>query len=892
MIITSPYNFVPLNEDIYYPEWGDKVSHDMPFSDAEDGTIEVTVENVSPLFTRNGQASGTSPKDKTPYSAHIMTPDGRRLYYIPGTSIKGMLRSTMEVMAFGKMEQKTHYTNRWFGHREVGVLSEEGQDYHMKMEEGNVKAGWLELRGEAMYLYPCVNGFKTVEIEELSVRFPSYMRVMRKKSPWEVNNGISNHGYLYPDYQTDDGVYRLVCTGFMQNTKPKGKAHEYLFSAADESNRKEIAKEVKERFESVYEPSPHFEDYIKYMKKGNRIAIFYIEENYRVEYIGLSRFFRYPYQRDLNQLVGFQQKIDKKRYDLPETIFGSATKDSSLKGRVQISNAFCSVSISDSELSEVKLLLGQPKASYYPLYLQQTNKPYKTYDTATAIAGRKFYRVFHNGETTDLKEMNENNENVKSTLRCIPSGHTFSFRINVHNMKPIEIGAILSALTFHNTQTSYHTIGQAKNFGYGKLGHADIKLRGLQKSVDEYLRDFELTMNIFTMSRKKPFKWNESKQLKKLVNITSEHEVSTLQIMTLNEFKESKKRDAFCKLEQLTDNKVKTLLSEDDLNAIDKIAKENYLKDCVFEIKGKYNFLEEQVNACLLKCDYSAAVKAYNDIIVLCSDKDVSHLVEVSDILNRTKQALEENKASLLIQCCDSMFDHAKLYKEEYLEDKAIESYQMIERWCNSSGLLEQDDIMAIFTRAKKEREGLKANAYKATITTRYEKAKSLEASGNKDDLQKAVEKYEAIKDDLSKRGLATDAEDAIIAALTTKIAKLEAEEQDDEEKEKLRLLKAKLDAGITTILDEKYTEGPNAGKYKIKDLKVCNDRVRTWLRDTKIVYGRETLTDEEKEALVNTVRRIKQTGGKLKPFDKDKEWNTRLADYIGKDKAFELYNE
>ena len=31
--INAPYNFVPLSDTVVIPEWGDKVSHDLPFRD-------------------------------------------------------------------------------------------------------------------------------------------------------------------------------------------------------------------------------------------------------------------------------------------------------------------------------------------------------------------------------------------------------------------------------------------------------------------------------------------------------------------------------------------------------------------------------------------------------------------------------------------------------------------------------------------------------------------------------------------------------------------------------------------------------------------------------------------------------------------------------------------
>ena len=93
MPLTSPYNFVPINKHVYYPSWGNLVSMDIPFEDGEDGYIEVTFKNVSPLFTRNGARLEQDSKKKETLTSHIIDENGKRRYFIPAATIKGMLRT-------------------------------------------------------------------------------------------------------------------------------------------------------------------------------------------------------------------------------------------------------------------------------------------------------------------------------------------------------------------------------------------------------------------------------------------------------------------------------------------------------------------------------------------------------------------------------------------------------------------------------------------------------------------------------------------------------------------------------------------------------------------------------------------------------------------------------
>ena len=96
MIIKSPFNFVPLNSKVFFPEWANQISQDIPFSDGVSGIIDLTITAESPIYIHNGQLhkedkenkekSKKDDKEKKDYSfSHITTAKGNR-YFIPGTS--------------------------------------------------------------------------------------------------------------------------------------------------------------------------------------------------------------------------------------------------------------------------------------------------------------------------------------------------------------------------------------------------------------------------------------------------------------------------------------------------------------------------------------------------------------------------------------------------------------------------------------------------------------------------------------------------------------------------------------------------------------------------------------------------------------------------------------
>lgn len=100
-MIKAPFNFVPLNDKVYIPDWADKISQDVPFSDGLYGKIKISIVAETPIFICDGHTPQKEKNNEIQEFCH--TDDG--IYYIPGTSIKGAIRSVMEILSFGKMTQ-------------------------------------------------------------------------------------------------------------------------------------------------------------------------------------------------------------------------------------------------------------------------------------------------------------------------------------------------------------------------------------------------------------------------------------------------------------------------------------------------------------------------------------------------------------------------------------------------------------------------------------------------------------------------------------------------------------------------------------------------------------------------------------------------------------------
>ena len=144
--IKAQYNFVPLEDTVFFPEWQNRISQDIPFSDGVSGRIDIKIEAKTPIFVRNGQAQLTEQEKKEGKKgddSFSHTDDGR--YFIPGTSIKGELRNVLEILSFGKM---TQVQDARFGIRDL-------KDKNYRELINNVHCGWLERRESYFVIEDC-----------------------------------------------------------------------------------------------------------------------------------------------------------------------------------------------------------------------------------------------------------------------------------------------------------------------------------------------------------------------------------------------------------------------------------------------------------------------------------------------------------------------------------------------------------------------------------------------------------------------------------------------------------------------------------------------------------------------------------------------------------------
>lgn len=510
MTIKAPFNFVPLSDKVFFPEWAKQISHDIPFEDGESGIIELKITAETPIFVRNGH---------TEEQQREAMDFARRVY---DTILK-------------KIEET--------------LTEKEINDKLDKLKTGNRKRS--PDRSDAK---------KSLIIEKLENELRTGNKHWINEIISCLNKDTNNYPYFL--FSQINGNY------FIPATTIKGCLRNVL----------EILSFGKYKINQSYDFSA---------TKG-------------------IDFYDFLNQRD-----------EKYSYDLAESIFGTVS-DESLKGRVQISNALCVNSEKVESGDVIMFSMGTPKPSYYPIYLKQTdinslgivNKyvDYQNKPEEIKLNGWKRYIIHDHFREKKINVYRSGDDLSKQAAIFKPIKNAdFYATIRFHNLKVEELGALVSAITFHNHLDCSHSLGVAKSFGYGcvSIEIQKIVLNGdcisdknnILNKIREYCGIFQSLMQDEIGE-----KWSDSVYVKELIEMAKgTNNPNLLEYMEFSEFKRAIDKQEFlelfstCKNGKRTNYPVfsnkKTEISKEKLeNLKDEIISKN---DNVLELTNK-NFVESK----------------------------------------------------------------------------------------------------------------------------------------------------------------------------------------------------------------------------------------------------------------------------------------------------------
>jgi len=575
-MITSPYNFLPLTEKVFYPKWGDDVQHDMPFRDGVSGEIEIEVIAKRPIYTRNHAEKPLAPstghetllpffenrgidgKDRAAFEAwtsFAKNSDG--VYELPATLIHGAVRNLIKIIGCGSFRDARNEDR--YAVRDLNLL-----DYKNQFAKGGRNTqiefqsltGWLVKKDDEWAIYPCghhrveqndlcgataalppANRLPMGEFKKAEQRAANLKKAERAANLKKAERAANSVREKY-DLWAKTGLSRTLSYAPQKDATPQRDRHqlplvyrwatnigkgtasgeivftgqpsptkhmEFIFdtSASAISAGKEIPLQADghvKRFLFAHQESEGLAFWKADLNDGKPVPVFYLGNKKSVKDFGLAQMFRLPARRTLTDGIP-SDHLDPNQHDLADLIFGTVhgKKGHALRGRA----SFCSFEAQD-EPKAMELewtVLGEPRPSFYPNYLEQETEPNgrgdelpitgKNKRTGKAIhdqpnsllsskirlRGWKRYAAWPDWESSDYipKHVTPPNhtlvepENIKSATAFapLPTGSRFKGKLRFHNLRKCELGALIWAIEWGGNTALRHSLGMGKGLGLG-----------------------------------------------------------------------------------------------------------------------------------------------------------------------------------------------------------------------------------------------------------------------------------------------------------------------------------------------------------------------------------------------------------------------------------------
>lgn len=512
----APYNFVELPDQVVPASL--PLDHDRYYGDRLTGKIECTLTTASPLYIRCGLTSEQFQREQ-------QTKDLPDFFYtnsvnqppvIPGSSLRGMLRTLVEIISFSKFERLSN--NQKFFFRAVAAKKDDplASEYKKYISPRKIKAGYLVERHDGWYIRPALliddAPFVWVQDNKVCSTYPNFISV---KNSTYCPQYISNVGFedIYikntrsfagrlsadPDTCKYRGV--LVTSGNMSEsgTDAKSTKRSNHCLVREENKKAELLKISDDAIQDYcsaltdFQQQPPFRSGKGILSNGRCVFYCQPQAGQMVSLFGQSPNFRIPYfSKDDGKAASAldflpEGLLNSKAIDLTDAIFGFVRSEKqedhsqqACASRVSISDAICQKLVSDDLWLKNKVFvpktLGSPKPTTFQHYLVQSNadKPsLRSYaskpNVETVIRGHKLY--WHKGRSPDIELGNPNDvSNTQKTLiRPIKPGVEFQFSIHFENLSHSELGVLLWILNIAQDEKYRLSLGMGKPLGMGAV---------------------------------------------------------------------------------------------------------------------------------------------------------------------------------------------------------------------------------------------------------------------------------------------------------------------------------------------------------------------------------------------------------------------------------------
>jgi len=526
----APYNFVPMPDKPVYAELDEEgipQRHDVYSQGRHTGYFDITLKTETPLFVRGmltvaEQEGDTSSREK----ANAFSIDGNRPV-IPGSSLRGMIRTLVEIVTRSKMhfvtDNKLVYRSV-FGNDSLAqnyramVAEQIGRQHFMYpsnriqggyLMRGNSSSGWV-IRPAQRYQNESFVLVNARAVQAIQIPLDQHQETYDVFVRPATRDTYQNHRGLRLELAETQNIStqargglepaKLIVSGFA----PRRHWFAAIYSAREDASQDmPISIEIWDN----YKTDRDMQRGIATRKIGEGDPLFYlVDENNQLVFFGPTMFFRLPYRNSISQMINRLLQKRNPRTDYAEAMFGYVSEQDEKRqlkayaGRVSVTSAHVVDELADYyDATIVPRILGSPKPTTFQHYLEQPNgwrtetQQLLHYGDDTLLRGYKLYwrQMIESLESVREPDTNKNPQNSTQHTRIRPVRKEvrFHFRVYFENLSDMELGALIWVLTFGGDERARHQLGMGKPFGLGV-----VKLEPeliLTSRTDRYARLFD-----------------------------------------------------------------------------------------------------------------------------------------------------------------------------------------------------------------------------------------------------------------------------------------------------------------------------------------------------------------------------------------------------------------
>lgn len=530
----NPYNFVSLNESGCKRESKDDRKGDLT------GYIECTLTTKTETIVPNIEGATSEeieirgrkfPFYTYPFFNYGIEKNGFKVPVIPGSEIRGMLRTDFEVFTdscMSTVDAKKSFISRTKEVKNPGILKkDENGKWHLyeakryalhTTRRGGRNPLPREAKGrdEAIYM---VDKNNKIRVQNKEYKTGDRVKFDCKENDERYVKQITNSG-------KKDGILFI---GELGGKKTRESIHDSIFTIGNEITKVKNVNECVEKLEEMldmYNDSAFNKNlegswYAGYdIKNSKELPVWYSKlDNQNRTYLSLAAIGKEAYHRTLNELLEVTSDKDKTYMPCISNenlckacgLFGFVSDKDAKGSKIRISDAIYVGENNPYSSKRVIPELASPhiaNSAFYSLYMTNSdlikmqqnidwNYDFKFSGNNTeainpeeiTIRGRKMY--WHHRPKINN---NEGKANRNCAIIPVKEGSSFKFKVYFENVKKEYLDELISVINLNyksdielNNKPYYdlcHKIGKAKPLGYGsiKVDVDDVKIRELQIS--------------------------------------------------------------------------------------------------------------------------------------------------------------------------------------------------------------------------------------------------------------------------------------------------------------------------------------------------------------------------------------------------------------------------